>query len=250
MAYNRYGNVGGGYPAPNPSGMYNQPPMPAHQHAPPQPYGQPYGNRQQTGVWNMPPQGPIHHPPPQGQNMSPWINNNIPTSFRGYPQVHDNRNQNMGGMKPNLRMVIWLFHTLFFPTNWIVLLKSQGSKRPMDWNNTPNKRRIQGNNLNNQNNQINQKNKPNNSTNSNTPQQQQQPKKPWVANQFSKNNVNRNNNNTFKRRNNSNVKANDKVTTYFLLWTLSYNFFLFVQKPNQDNKNQSNQKKVSFWFQM
>lgn len=114
MSYNRYGNVGGvggGYP-PNQGGMppYNHQPMqPVPHQPPPHQYGQPYGNRQ-SGGWNMHP-GPMGHPPP-GQQMSPWINNNIPTSFRGYPPVHDNRNQNMGNMgmalKPNLRMVSFL----------------------------------------------------------------------------------------------------------------------------------------------
>lgn len=108
MSYTRgYGNAGGsggggGYPASNPGPMYNQ----AMQSAP-QPYGQIPPYNRNSGGWNMPPGPPPHIAPPQhGQNMSPWINNNIPSTFRGYGNAYDNRNQNMNmGMKPNMRMV-------------------------------------------------------------------------------------------------------------------------------------------------
>ena len=113
MSYNRFNVGGGGYPTPNPSAMYTQPPPmpPAHQHPPPPPqYGGPqqhYGNRN-PGIWNMPP-GPQGHPP-QGQNINPWINNNIPNSFR-YGNIHDNRNQTMNmGPKSGIRMVMFSGH--------------------------------------------------------------------------------------------------------------------------------------------
>ena len=101
MAYNR--GFGGGYPA-NPGNMYNQPQMHPPQHQQPHPqYGQPY-NRNNPNMWNMHP-GP---PPPQGQSMSPWGNNNMPSSFRGYNPIHDNRSPNMKP-QPNMRLVILHF---------------------------------------------------------------------------------------------------------------------------------------------
>jgi len=95
-------------------------------------------------------------------------------------------------------------------------LQSQGNKRPMDWNNSPNKRNRIGGNINSNANQMNQKNKPIhnlNQTNANNPQQ----KKQWVN--FNKNN-NRNSNNFNNKRRNQNqnnreVKLNEKVCPSF-----------------------------------